>query len=95
MDKPKDTEEVQEWKTLVYPHLAEKSMNMIELENKLVFVVRREANKEKIKEALEKGFNIKVLKVNTEITQRGEKRAYVKLHPDSSALDIATRMGMI
>ena len=94
-EKIKPKEETSEWKTLVYPHLAEKSMNMIELENKLVFVVKRDAEKKMIKEALEKGFNVKVLKINTEIATDGEKRAYVKLHPDSSALDVATRMGMI
>lgn len=92
-DKPK--EEINEWKTLKYPHLAEKSMNMIELENKLVFIVKRNSDKKDIKEALEKGFNVKILNINTEITRNGEKKAYVKLHPDSSALDIATRMGMI
>ncbi|MFH1445390.1 MAG: 50S ribosomal protein L23 [Nanoarchaeota archaeon] len=84
-----------EWDVLIYPHLAEKSMNMIELENKLIFVVKRNAKKSQIKEALEKGFNIKVLEINTEITKSGEKKAYAKLHPDSSAIDIATRMGMI
>ena len=87
--------EVDEWKTLLYPHLTEKAMNMIELSNKLVFIVRLNSTKREIAEALEKGFNIKVLKVNTEITRNGEKMAYVKLHPDSSAIDIATRMGMI
>ncbi|MBU0898855.1 MAG: 50S ribosomal protein L23 [Nanoarchaeota archaeon] len=84
-----------EWKVLKYPHLVEKSMNMIELENKLVFIVRRNAKKSEIKDALEKGFNIKILGINTEVTRKGEKKAYVKLHPDSSAIDIATRMGMI
>ena len=94
-EKIQPIKEKDEWDTLLYPHLAEKSMNMIELENKLVFIVKRDANKNEIKEALEKGFNIKVLRVNTEITRTGEKRAYVKLHTDSSAIDIATRMGMI
>jgi len=93
--KPSSQKDASEWETLVYPHLAEKSMNMIELENKLVFMVKREARKADIKGALEKAFNAKILKINTEITRGGEKRAYVKLHPDSSAIDIATRMGMI
>jgi large subunit ribosomal protein L23 len=83
------------WKVLVYPQLAEKSMNMVELENKLVFVVNKRATKEQIKQAVEDEFNVKVIKVNVEVTRKGEKKAYVKLHPDNSAADIASRMGML
>lgn len=83
------------WKVLVYPQLAEKSMNMVELENKLVFVVNKKATKEQIKQAVEDEFSVKVIKVNVEVTRKGEKKAYVKLHPDNSAADIASRMGML
>ncbi len=83
------------WKVLIYPHLAEKSINMVELENKLVFIVKKNATKSQIKEAVENGFNVKVLSVNVEITMKGQKKAYVKLPPEHSAADIATRLGMI
>jgi len=83
------------WKILSYPHLAEKSMNLVEMENKLIFIVRRDADKHKIKEAVEKGFGVNVLSVNVTITRKGQKKAYIKLHPDYSAADIATRLGMI
>jgi len=83
------------WKVLMYPHLAEKSMNMVELENKLVFIVNRRAKKADIKEAVEKGFGVKVTAVNVEITRKGHKKAYVKLHSDYMAADIASRLGMI
>jgi large subunit ribosomal protein L23 len=83
------------WKVLLYPHLAEKSMNMVELENKLVFVVNRNATRTEIKKSIEKGFNVKVLSVNTEITTKGDKKAYIKLHSDHMAGDIASRLGMI
>lgn len=83
------------WQILQYPHLAEKSMNMVEMENKLVFVVRRDARKDKIKEAVEKGFGVRVLAVNVTITRKGHKKAYIKLDPNYSAADIATRLGMI
>ncbi len=83
------------WKTLLYPHLAEKSMNMVELENKLVFLVKRDSTRAQIKEAVEKGFKVKVISVNMMITRKGIKKAYVKLSPDSMASDIASRMGMI
>jgi large subunit ribosomal protein L23 len=83
------------WDTLKYPHLAEKSMKMVESENKLVFMVRRNSRKKEIKEAIENAFSVKVERVNFEITMKGEKKAYVKLRPEFSASDIATRMGMV
>lgn len=89
-DRKKDA-----WKVLVYPQLAEKSMNMVEIENKLVFMVNKKAKKEEIKEAVENRFKVRVMKVNVEITRKGEKKAYIKLHPDDSAADIASKMGML
>jgi len=83
------------WDTLVYPHLTEKSMNMVELENKLVFIVSKKADKEEIKEAIEKEFEVKVMWVRTEITTRGQKKAYIKISPEFSAADIASKLGMI
>ncbi len=83
------------WDVLVYPHLTEKSMNMVEMENKLVFIVSRKANKKDIKEAIEKEFDVKVEWVKTEITTRGQKKAFIKISPDFSAADIASRLGMI
>ena len=83
------------WKVLLYPHLAEKSMNLVELENKLVFMVNMKSTKEDIKKAVEKEFNVKVESVNTEITRKGGKKAFVKLRPEFSASDIASRLGII
>jgi ribosomal protein uL23 len=83
------------WKVLKHPHLAEKSMNMVEIENKLVFIVNRSSNKQQIKEAIERGFGVKVTSVNVEITRKGTKKAYIKLPPEFMAADIASRLGMI
>jgi large subunit ribosomal protein L23 len=91
----KKVHETEPWSILMHPHLAEKSMKMVEAENKLVFMVKRNANKGQIKEAIESAFGVKVTKVNFEITMQGQKKAYVKLRPEFSASDIATRMGMI
>jgi large subunit ribosomal protein L23 len=93
-EKP-NKKETDPWSILKHPHLAEKSMKMVEAENKLVFMVKRNARKIQIKEAIEKAFDVKVTKVNFEITMNGEKKAYVKLSPEFSASDIATRMGMV
>ena len=83
------------WKVIVYPHLAEKSMNMVEFENKLTFIVRRNATKSDIKEAVEKLFGVKVVKVYTETTPEGVKKAYAKLSPETPASEIASRLGMV
>jgi large subunit ribosomal protein L23 len=83
------------WKILIYPHLAEKSMNLVEVENKLVFIVNKKADKKQIKEAIEKGFDVKVEKVSTEITARGKKKAYIKLDSKYLASDIASRLGIL
>ncbi|MBI4175943.1 MAG: 50S ribosomal protein L23 [Candidatus Aenigmarchaeota archaeon] len=83
------------WKVLVHPHMAEKSMNMVELQNRLVFIVDRRADKAAISAAVEKAFNVKVVRVNTVVTTKGVKKAFIKLAPQFSAGEIASRMGMI
>ncbi|RLJ08948.1 MAG: 50S ribosomal protein L23 [Candidatus Aenigmatarchaeota archaeon] len=83
------------WNIIMYPHLTEKSVNLVETQNKLVFIVNRKANKKEIKEAVEKEFNVKVVNVNLEITRKGEKKAYVKLSKETPAIDIASRLGMV
>jgi large subunit ribosomal protein L23 len=76
------------------PLITEKTFELIEKENKLVFIVERSANKNQIKKAIEKIHNIKVIKVNTMIRPNGEKKAFIKLHPDFSAQDIAIDLGI-
>ena len=76
------------------PLITEKTFDLIERENKLVFLVDRTSNKSEIKRAVEKIHNVKVNKVNTLITPKGEKKAFIKLHPDNSAQDIAIDLGI-
>jgi len=67
----------------------------MEAENKLVFVVNRKSKKSEIKEAIEKAFKVKVLKVNTLISNRGIKKAYVLLSAETPAIDVATQLGLM
>lgn len=83
------------FKILKHPHLSEKAVGLIERENKIVFIVDRKANKKQIKEAIEKTFEVKVDKINTEITFKGEKKAYIRLKPEFKAMDVATKLGMV
>ena len=57
-------------------------------------IIGRKAKKIEIKEEMEKMFKVKVQKVNTTI-QKGKKKAYVRLSPETPAIDIATQLGMM
>ncbi len=83
------------WKIIIRPVQSEKALRLIEEANTLTFIVARTATKPDIKRAVEKAFGVKVVKVNTLITPRGEKKAYVKLSPEHSAADVAARLGLL
>lgn len=78
---------------LIHPYVTEKTMFQMEDENKLEFVVRKDATKEEIKRAFEELFEVKVAQVNTKISRHG-KRAVIKLMPDYSAEDVGMRIGI-
>jgi len=78
-----------------YPLSTEKSIRLMESENKLIFVIDKKAKKEDVKKAVEKVFKTKVTKVNTLVTSKGEKRAYVKFSDETPAIDIATQLGLM
>jgi len=86
---------VDPWSVLLRPVISESAIEKIEKENKLTFIVDRRANKKVIEFAVEKLFDVKVKKINTLITIKGEKKAYVRLEPEFSAADIATRIGIL
>jgi ribosomal protein uL23 len=83
------------WTIIQYPLLTEKSLGKVETENKLVFIVRRSANKIQIRWAVERAFDVKVAQVRTQIDRKGRKKAFVKLTPEYRAVDIAMRFGML
>ena len=77
------------------PLSTEKSIRLMESENKLVFVVHKKSTKADIKKAIEEVFKVKVVQVNTFITPKGKKRAYVRFSEETPAVDIATQLGLI
>ncbi len=81
--------------TIEYPLITEKSVGLIEKENKLVFVVDKSATKHDIKKAVEELYGVKVASVNTMISMKGRKKAYVKLKPEFKASDIATKLKIL
>ena len=78
-----------------YPLSTEKSLRLMESENKLIFVVDKRATKQEIKNAIEKTFNAKVLGVNTLKDSKGRKKAYIKFSMETPAIDVATNMGLL
>jgi large subunit ribosomal protein L23 len=82
-------------KILLFPILTEKSFDLLERENKLVFAVASEATKVDIKTAVEKEYNVKVASVNVINDFRREKKAMVKLTPDYEAGKIISDLGLM
>jgi len=72
----------------------EKIVRQIEIENVVVFVVDRAVTKKEIKNEVESLFDVRVEKVRTH-TQKNKKLAYVKLKPEFSAGDLATKLGLM
>ena len=68
---------------------------MVEKENKLVFMVSLKAAKSDVKKAVEELYEVKVEKVNLLVTPQGEKKAFVTLHPDFKAADVAIKLGIL
>ncbi len=83
------------YKIIIRPVHTEKAINLIERQNTLVLIVSQRASKHDIKQAVETVFNVKVEKIRTLITPRGEKKAYIKLKPEYRASDIASQLGIL
>jgi len=83
------------YKIIKHPLSTEKSIRLMDSENKLIFVINNNSNKKDVKDAVEMIFKVKVIKVNTHTLPNGQKRAYVKLSSATPAIDIATEIGMI
>ena len=83
------------YEVIKYPLMTEVTSRMLETENKLVFIVDKAANKKEIKQAVEHLYEVAVAEVNVAITSKGEKKAYVRLHPDYKAADVAIKLGIL
>ena len=82
-------------KVIKYPMMTERSVNMIENENKLVFIVDRRATKHEIAAAVMELYEVEAETVNTLITRKGEKKAFIKLKDGYDASDVAIRLGIL
>jgi len=83
------------YEVIRYPLMTEVTSRILETENKLVFIVNTSATKTDIKKAVEQLYEVVVEKVNVMITSKGQKKAFVKLHPDHKAVDVAIKLGIL
>jgi len=77
------------------PLCTESAMKQIEDNNTLTFLTDLRATKTQIKAAVQAMYEIQAVKVNTLVRPDGQKKAYVRLHPDVEALEIANTIGII
>ncbi len=80
-------------KVLLKPYVTEKTLLMIEKENKLTFIIAKDATKSQVKHAVENLFDVKVDKVNITISRYG-KKAIIKLKKEYSAEELGMRLGI-
>ena len=73
----------------------EKSTRLMQVENKLSFVVSKDSNKILIKKEVEALLKAKVESINIINRMDSRKVAIVKLKPEYQAMDIATQLGLI
>ena len=88
-------EALEAYKIVLHPMITEKAINLIEAENKLVFVVKKSANKTEIKKAVEGLYGVKVESVNVVNDSKSRKKAFVRISTQFNAGEIATRLGVL
>ena len=81
------------YKVLMHPYVTEKTLNHMEMGNRLEFIVHRDATKCQIKKAFESLYEARVAKVNTLILKDG-KHAIIKLAEAGKAEEIGMRIGI-
>jgi large subunit ribosomal protein L23 len=81
-------------KLVIRPYITERTFDQIARENKICFVVNDKATKPQIASAVEALYDVKVRQVNT-LRSIGGKKAFVRLVPEASATDLATKLGLV
>ena len=80
---------------LLYPLVTEKTVKMIERENKLVFVIAPDASSYEVAREFERMFEVKVERINVLRRPDGIKVAFIKLAEGYSASDISVKLRIL
>ena len=81
-------------KLVIRPYVTERTFDQIARENKLCFMVDNGASKTQIASAVEALYEGKVRTVNT-LRAFGGKKEFVRLVPEDSATDLASKLGLV
>tara|TARA_Y100000590_G_scaffold370549_1_gene432458 strand:+ start:7247 stop:7513 length:267 start_codon:yes stop_codon:yes gene_type:complete len=81
-------------KIIVRPYITERTFALVENEQKICFLVEKEATKPQIVEAVKTLYNENVINIQTARTIYG-KKAFVKLDSPDKARDLANKIGMM
>ena len=79
---------------IIRPYITEKTFAMVENEQKICFLVKKEASKLMIQEAVKMLYNENTINVQTARTIYG-KKAFVIFDSTEKARDLATKIGML
>ena len=79
---------------IIRPYITEKTFAMVENEQKICFLVKKEASKPMIQEAVNILYHENTTEVQTASTIYG-KKAFVKFESTDKARDLATKIGML
>ncbi len=81
--------------SLLYPLATEKALNMIDKSNVISYVVDFRSTKQQVKKEFEDTFAVKVEKVNTSMSIRNTKKAFIKIKPEFKASDVARKLKLL
>ena len=81
-------------KIIIRPYVTEKTFAQVENEQKICFIVKRDASKMMIKNAVKALYNENSISINTARTVYG-KKAFVQFESVEKARDLATKIGML
>ncbi|MEM4662574.1 MAG: 50S ribosomal protein L23 [Candidatus Diapherotrites archaeon] len=93
--KPQETLSPGFLDVMIRPLVSEKAVDMIEKENKIVFITKKDATKSLIKKLFEDEFKVKVDRVNIINDLDGQKKAIIKINKGFKASDIAMKLGVL
>ena len=79
---------------IIRPYITAKTFAMVENEQKICFLVKKEASKPMIQEAVNILYHENTTEVQTARTIYG-KKAFVKFESTDKARDLATKIGML
>ena len=81
-------------KIILRPYVTEKTFALVENEQKICFLVEKEATKSQIVEAVKTLYNEDASNIQTARTIYG-KKAFVKFNSTDKARDLANKIGMM